>query len=296
MSGKPMVGNVTFTPCVCMCEHHLFLLTTLVSDLCIFPGCNSKTHTTCMWDSAAKSRTCSCNTGYQVIGENSTATKSVLTDPNAPFAGCFGKFVLASCPHSILSEINFCDVQLAGCGNFSICTNVRPNVRSCRCVPGYSTTSNKTEFVGYEPFPGCTGTLSVFVLTSTEINPCLTRNGGCEDKCNFVGPGIRTCSCGYNNSSLSFDQESCLCFPGFQRNGTNCLGMLYSELHPKLPEINECEVYNCSDVKSNQEVSCKDGRESRYCECPIGFVGSSVLINNQAFGGCSGLPFQVLHT
>ena len=96
-----------------------------------------------------------------------------------------------SCKAGLVSPWNngtSCGLPCLGgtqCGTNSVCLN---NI-TCTCNPGYASANND----GSNCIP---------------INNCEIGNGGCYQKCNFIGPATSNCSC---NAGYSFNASNQSC-------------------------------------------------------------------------------------
>eukprot|EP01127_Copromyxa_protea_P008069 TRINITY_DN1844_c0_g1_i2.p1 TRINITY_DN1844_c0_g1~~TRINITY_DN1844_c0_g1_i2.p1 ORF type:complete len:1097 (-),score=164.76 TRINITY_DN1844_c0_g1_i2:50-3340(-) len=241
-SGVPLYGDSTFIPC------------DDTPNPCNYPGCNGKPHTTCTLVEDLNSRKCSCDAGYAVAGTN--LILDLTLNVTRPFPGC-----------DVVNMCTLYDCDVTSETPLAMC-KFDPKIafrRDCICPFGFNGTQ-----LGMENdtlFDGC-----------TPINLCETDNGGCSDVCNFVAPGVRTCSCSDPNAELESNDKTCKCHDGYKKVGNKCI------------EVNECELYGCSGGVGMVAANCTDLLFSRRCDCPSGFVGSNLLLREQAFLGCTDFP------
>lgn len=126
---------------------------------------------------------------------------------------------------------------------------------------------------------------------------------------------MRLCRCSDPHAFLEKDGTTCSCQPGYvpDLSKKGCIGIIQrnSEYFGETPnisgelrifrgqlrisvltsplELNECLLFGCADTDNVTRARCEDNVDSRYCECPLGYVGSRLLIRNQEFPGCSGM-------
>ena len=115
--------------------------------------------------------------------------------------------------------MNECATNNGGCAQ--TCTN---NVGSfvCSCQSGYTLARNGLACNGmYRLYLSSINTLtSVCVSSNSDVNECLTGNGGCDDICtNSVGSFQCSCNSGY---SLAADGTTCVDIDECRLNTDNC--------------------------------------------------------------------------
>jgi cysteine-rich repeat protein/probable HAF family extracellular repeat protein len=143
----------------------------------------------------------------------------------------------------------------------------------------------------------CSGTPT----TCTDINECMTSNGGCDANATCANTtGSRTCTCkaGWSGSGTTCTDvnecttsnggcdtnatcantagsRTCTCKAGWSGNGTTCT------------DINECATSNGG---CDANATCTNTAGSRTCACKAGFSGNGTTCTN--VNDCASTPCQ----
>ena len=123
------------------------------------------------------------------------------------------------------------------CGVNTLCTGLFAPTSNltCTCLPGYiadnpTPLNNCSKYIGCDTQSGCTQYCSVGSNTNSNTtvqcacasqytlaqdfrtcllnNPCTSNNGGCMQRCNYVGIAQSVCGC-YDGYFLDADRHTC---------------------------------------------------------------------------------------
>jgi hypothetical protein len=155
--------------------------------------------------------------------------------------------------------ISYCTEDTHGCSD--VCNVTGPGTFDCLCTDPLATLSGKTCI--------CPNGYSGNGRNCTVINYCLGNTHGCQDICDFIGPGVYQCNCHDPNAYPV--KNTCVCTRGYNINGTTCNA------------INMCveNSHTCEDIciytgPGDYQCSCNDPHAylaGTACICLTGYMG-----------------------